>query len=139
MSNTLNWSLPKEKALVSFFHNNCTEVEDNGSFKGPEFARAVKHVHKQCSGSMKDVKSIQNKWQSLCKTLCVVVTIMGVSGFHWNDENGVNIDASTALIWKEYIKVHTKAKPFHNHRWASTATTSKQSQAADDNNTSDSD
>ncbi|KAJ7820069.1 hypothetical protein B0H14DRAFT_2600180 [Mycena olivaceomarginata] len=44
-------------------------------------------------------------------------TAKGNSGWHWSDENGANIDATTKSTWDDYVKAHPKAHHYRNRGW----------------------
>ena len=61
------WTPAEEAALVDFLVDNKAEAGDGGNFKKATFQRAANKIAplREC-GAAKTVKSIQNKWATVC-------------------------------------------------------------------------
>ncbi|KAJ7789819.1 hypothetical protein B0H14DRAFT_3502547 [Mycena olivaceomarginata] len=68
-------------------------------------------------GAPKTAKVCKNKYGQFRATLKIVEHVAGNSGWHWSDENGANIDATTKSTWDDYVKAHPKAHHYRNRGW----------------------
>ncbi|KIJ95274.1 hypothetical protein K443DRAFT_109054 [Laccaria amethystina LaAM-08-1] len=113
MAPTAHWTAKEELALVDFLIVHQAEASDGANFKVVTFQKAAKHLTPMLErGATKNVKSRENKYCAV-----FICAIQLVSCWTLDDETGATINIRTTSSWDDYVKVHPKAKPFHNKGW----------------------
>ncbi|KAF8152452.1 hypothetical protein B0H34DRAFT_663981 [Crassisporium funariophilum] len=113
------WSDPDINALINYLVSQLPTVADGTGFKPTvwnEAAVVVNALNKGRAGE-KTSSSCKSKFARLKETYNVIVKIKSQSGFKWDDENGADIDKSTAEVWAAFEKKHKGSTPFRNKGW----------------------
>ncbi|KAI9573967.1 hypothetical protein HD554DRAFT_2210351 [Boletus coccyginus] len=114
------WSDQEVDALVQYFHKHCAETGD-GNFKEATFSASAEFLQPlHMTGKIKDAKSVRNKWGQLKAIYAAISHYRNQSGFHWDNENGANIQGTTASqVFDTYVakKGNGLMKNFRNRGW----------------------
>ncbi|KAI9457695.1 hypothetical protein HD554DRAFT_2141816 [Boletus coccyginus] len=114
------WSNQEVDALVQYFHEHRAEMGD-GNFKEATFSASAEFLRPlHTMGKIKDAKSVRNKWGQLKAIYAAISHYCNQSGFHWDNENGANIQGTAASqVFDTYVakKGNGLMKNFHNRGW----------------------
>ncbi|KAJ7929431.1 hypothetical protein B0H13DRAFT_1480995, partial [Mycena leptocephala] len=94
------WTVPDEAALIEYLIEHLSEAGDGKSFKTSTFNGAAKSIHK-CVPTI----------------LLLIRVIKGISGWKWNAEKGVDVDAAMVSSWDDWVAKNPQAKRFCNKGW----------------------
>ncbi|KAJ6592990.1 hypothetical protein B0H19DRAFT_906246, partial [Mycena capillaripes] len=112
------WTVPDEAVLIEYLIERLSEAGDGKSFKTSMFNGAAKHMETiRTQGGPKTSKSCFGKYSQLRKFQGYVEVIKGISGWKWNAEKGVDVDAAMASSWDDCVAKNLQAKRFHNKGW----------------------
>ncbi|KAF8799609.1 hypothetical protein BYT27DRAFT_7005294, partial [Phlegmacium glaucopus] len=105
------WDLADEIALIDYIADHKSEAGDGMKFKQAFWnsAAVLMKVH-SATGGPKTAAGCSAKWDRLKKSYNVVAALKRLSGFSWDDENGLNIDIKQIFAWNECK--NKDAKPF---------------------------
>ncbi|KAF8817313.1 hypothetical protein BYT27DRAFT_7058772, partial [Phlegmacium glaucopus] len=113
------WSDTETNTLIGFLASQLPTVADGTGFKPMVWneAAVVINALTKAKGGEKTSSSCKSKFARLKETYNVIVKIKAQSGFKWDDENGADIDESTAEVWAAFEKKHKGSAPFRNRGW----------------------
>ncbi|KAJ7021324.1 hypothetical protein C8F04DRAFT_972992, partial [Mycena alexandri] len=86
------WTTADEKAFIEHLIENISKAGDGGNFKKPVYTSAAVALNLiRTEGGPKTSRSCATKYTMLRKFQGFVEIIMGISGWHWDPEKGVNV------------------------------------------------
>ncbi|KAL4065829.1 hypothetical protein J3A83DRAFT_4375082 [Scleroderma citrinum] len=117
-----SWTSNETEKLVDYLHQHHSEWTDGGNFKDSTYGAAAVYLqpfyHK---GKVKDVKGIKYRWGQLKHTYTLICTWHRLSGAHWDNVRGANIEGPAAsVMFDAFIdarKGNTGMKEFWTSGW----------------------
>ncbi|KAG1844579.1 hypothetical protein C8R48DRAFT_617860, partial [Suillus tomentosus] len=120
-TNKAVWTDTEADQLLLYLFNNRDKIADTGNFKDVTYNGAAEAIAEYLQhGPHKTGAMCKTKWGSFKQTYNAIQKYRQLSGVHWDNVRGANIEGEGATtVWNEYIsrKGNSGMRPFRVSGW----------------------